>query len=101
MVETINVRCPECKCVIVVDKKTGEVIETRKPILEDSTGDRFKDAFEKVKKSQEIAEEKFRAAREKEKNKFQKLDALFKEKMKEVKEKGEEGLPPERPYDLD
>lgn len=86
---------------MVVNKKTGEVVETRKPILEDSTGDRFKDAFEKVKKSPEIAEEKFRAAQEKEKNKFEKLDALFKEKMKEVKEKGEDDLPPERPYDLD
>jgi predicted nucleotide-binding protein (sugar kinase/HSP70/actin superfamily) len=101
MIETINVCCPECKCIIVVNKKTGEVVEMRKPILEDSTGDRFKDAFEKVKKSPEIVEEKFRAAQEKEKNKFQKLDELFKEKMKEVKEKGEDGLPPERPYDLD
>lgn len=99
--ETIKVSCPECKSILVINRKTGEVVELRKPILEDSTGDRFKDAFEKVKKSQEIVEEKFRAAQLKEKNKFQKLDALFKEKMKEVKEKGEEDLPPERPYDLD
>lgn len=100
MGESIKVTCPECKCVLVIDKKTGKVIEKRKPILEESTGDRFQDAFQKVKKSHEIAEEKFRAAQEREKGKFKKLDALFSEKLKEVREKGDTG-PPERPFDLD
>jgi len=100
MDEMIKVTCPECDCILVVNRKTGEVVETRKPILEESTGDRFQDAFLKVKKSKEIAEEKFRAAQEKEKDKFKKLDALFSEKLKEVKEKGESG-PPERPFDLE
>jgi len=98
--ETIKVSCPHCKCVLVINKKTGDVIEVRKPILEETSGDRFKDAFQKVKKSQAIAEEKFQAAREKEKNKKEKLDALFKEKLQEVKDKGDTG-PPERPFDLD
>ncbi len=100
MSETMKVNCPICKSVLVVEKKTGKVVETRKPILEESTGDRFEDAFLKVKKSSAIAEEKFRAAREKEKHKREKLDALFSERLKEVKEKGETG-PPQRPFDLD
>jgi len=100
MDDFIKVSCPECNCILVVNKKTGEVVETRKPILEESTGDRFQDAFLKVKKSKELAEEKFRAAQEKERDKSKKLDALFAEKLKEIKEKGETG-PPERPIDLD
>ena len=87
MGESMKVTCPECKCILVIDKKTGNVIEKRKPILEESTGDRFEDAFQKVKKSHEITEGKFRAAQEKEKHKFEKLDALFNEKLKEVREK--------------
>jgi len=100
MTETMKITCPECHSILVVDKKTGKVLEVRKPILDETTGDRFQDAFEKVKKSQAIAEEKFRAAREKEKDKMKKLDALFTEKLKEVKEKGDTG-PPERLFDLD
>ena len=100
MPEILKVTCPVCKSVLVIEKKTGKVIETRKPILEESTGDRFKDAFQKVKQSSKIAEEKFKQAREKERDKLKKLDALFSEKLKEVKEKGEIG-PPERPFDLD
>ena len=98
--ETFKVTCPGCKYVLVIDKKSGNIVETRKPILEESSGDRFKDAFEKVRHSHELAEEKFRSAREKEKSKFEKLDALFSEKLKEVREKGDDG-PPESPFDLD
>ncbi len=100
MIETMNISCPECKCILVINRKTGDVVEVRKPILEESTGDRFKDAFEKVKQSKAVAEEKFQKAREKEKDKYKKLDALFNEKLKEVKEKGDTG-PPDRPMDLD
>lgn len=100
MDDTIKVSCPECNSILVVNRKTGEVIEIRKPILEESTGDRFEDAFIKVKKSKEMVEEKFRAAQEKERDKFKKLDALFSEKLKEVQERGESG-PPERPFDLE
>ena len=100
MDDTFKVTCPECNCILVVDRKTGEVIETRKPILEESTGDRFEDAFQKVKKSKEIAEEKFRAAQEKERDKFKKLDDLFSEKLKEAQQKGDIA-PPQRPFDLE
>jgi len=100
MIETMKITCPECKSILVINRKTGDVIEVRKPLLEESTGDRFKDAFEKVKQSRAIVEEKFRQAQEKEKDKFKKLDALFSEKLKEVREKGDIG-PPESPLDLD
>ena len=100
MEETLKVTCPVCKSVLIIERKTGNILEVRKPILEDSSGDRFKDAFEKVRQSQAIAEEKFRTAQKKEKEKFKKLDELFNEKLKEVKEKGDTG-PPDRPFDLD
>ncbi|HNM46487.1 MAG TPA: hypothetical protein PKH51_05655 [Candidatus Sumerlaeota bacterium] len=97
--ETLNVTCPDCKNVLVVNKKTGQVIEVRRPILEDSTGDRFEDARQKVLDSKNRAEKLFQEAKQKEKDKFAKLDALFKEKRDELKDKPIEK--PDRPIDLD
>lgn len=101
MPETIKITCPECRNILVVEKKSGKVLEVRKPLLEESTGDRFKDAFLRVKGSQERAEQKFREAQEREREKKSKLDSLFSEKLKEVQEKGDDDIPPERPFDLD
>ena len=100
MIETIKVTCPDCRCILIVDKKTGEVIEKREPILEESTGDRFEDAFLKVKSAKDRAEEKFRAAQEREKDKKKKLDELFSQKLREVKERGDTGRP-DNPLDMD
>ena len=97
--ETLTVNCPGCKTILIVDKKTGQVIEVRKPIVEESSGNRFEDARAKVLGSSERAEKAFEDARKKESEKMAKLEALFKEKKDELKDKPVEK--PERPMDFD
>lgn len=99
--DTLNVTCPGCKAVLIVDRKSGEVLETRKPLVEEaeSTGDRFEDARKRVLTAKERAEKAFESAKEKEKTKLERLDALFKEKKEELKDEPIER--PERPFDYD
>jgi len=95
-----KIECPKCKVVVIVDRITGEVLETREPLVAESTGDRFGDALKKVKIDRQEAEEKFRQAREAEKNRKQDLDQLFRKSMEQAKKEG----PPEKPIrniDLD
>lgn len=98
MDDFFRITCPECKTILVVERRTGKVVEVRRPILEQSTGDRFEDAFKKVKERTTLAEEKFRKAQEAEKAKQEKLERLFREAKKKVEESGEE-LRPLNPYD--
>ncbi len=97
--EPIKITCPCCKTILVVDPKEGEVLEQRKPILEETTGDRLKDAFIKAKKRQDEAETNFLKAKEKEKEKKSKFDELFKESLEKAKETDDGTLPP-NPMDL-
>lgn len=99
--EPMNIECPCCKTVLVIDKKTGKVIEQRKPILEasESTGDRFEDARKRVESSGSRLEEKVEAAKRAEKEKLSRLDALFKERKKEIEESGEPIDKPEGIFD--
>jgi hypothetical protein len=101
MIETITVTCPECKVILVIDKKTGNIIEKRDPILTESTGDRFKDAYIKVKESGKRAQEKFNQAQEKRKERLQNVDKIFKDSLKNIQEKGEMEEKPPSPYDLE
>jgi len=97
--ETLTVKCPDCKNVLIVDRKTGEVIEVRKPIVEDSSGDRFEDARRKVLDSHGRAERLFQEAKQKEKEKLARLNALFDEKKQELKD--QPITRPDRPIDHD
>lgn len=99
MNETLNVTCPGCKTILVVDRKTGAIIEVRKPILDESTGDRFEDARQKVLSAQDRTEKLFQDAKKKEKEKFSRLEQLFKEKHEELKDQPIER--PDRPFDRD
>lgn len=83
-----KIQCPKCQVTILVDRITGEIIETREPLIPESTGDRFKDALKKVKTSPQAAEEKFNQSREDEKNKQNKLDDLFRKSLEQVKREG-------------
>lgn len=101
--DTWEVKCPDCNTVLIVDRKTGKVLEVRRPIVEkgESTGDRFEDARAKVRSIHERAEAKFEATRKAEKEKLSKLDALFKERKKEIEEGGEPIEKPESPFGMD
>lgn len=97
--EFFEIPCPDCKTILIIRRRDGKLIETRKPIVEDSTGDRFEDAFLKVKRSQSEIEKKVEQAKEKEKTKMDRLNALFKEGIERSKEGPIEK--PKREVDLD
>lgn len=99
MNDTLLVTCPGCSVVLVVDKQTGKVLETRKPIIPETTGDRFEDARLKVLSSKERAEQKFEEARQREHDKKAKMEQFFKEKQEELKD--QPITRPDRPFDND
>lgn len=90
--ETLNVTCPDCGTVLVVNKKNGKIVEVRKPLLEDGerTGDRFEDARKRVREADQRIEEKVNAAKEAQKTKLDRLEALFKDRKDEIETTGEE-----------
>jgi len=95
-----EITCPDCKTILIVRRRDGKLMETRKPILADSTGDRFEDAMLKVKRSPGEIEKKFEDAREKERTKMERLNALFKDGMERSQKEGPVKRP-ERELDLD
>lgn len=97
--ETLEVKCPECNTILIVNRKTGAVIETRKPLIDDSTGDRFEDARQRVLSQKDRVEKAFQSAKQREKEKFARLDAFFKEKKDEYKDQPIEK--PDNPFDRD
>ncbi len=88
MEEFLKVTCPDCKTILVIRRKDGEVVEVRKPLLEDSTGDRFQDAELKIRREKETIARKFEEAKRREETKFDRLNALFDENMKKASEEG-------------
>jgi hypothetical protein len=48
MKRELTVTCPGCHTILVIDRNNGAVLETRKKLVEESSGDRFADAFKKV-----------------------------------------------------
>jgi hypothetical protein len=100
MDDVYQVKCPCCKTILVVERRTGKLLEERRPILDQSTGDRYEDAFKKVKERASVAEEKFKKFQAERSTKMDKLDSLFKDTMKKVKESGEE-IKPTNPFDAD
>ncbi len=100
MYETIKVTCPCCKTILIVDRKEGKILEERRPILEESSGDRFQDAMKKVRGQKEFIESKVRDTKKRQQERKGKLDKLFEEELKKAQEEG----PPEKPLrtiDLD
>ena len=96
----LEVKCPGCDTVLIVDRRNGKVVETRKQLIEDSTGDRFEDAFKKVKRSKGEVERRVEEAREREKNKMERLNALFREGLEKAEKEGPI-TKPDRELDLD
>ncbi len=88
MDNVFKVKCPKCDVILIIDRITGEIIDTREPIIAESTGDRFKDALKKVKLSSQEAEEKFQKSKKTEKNKHKDLDALFNKSLGQAKKEG-------------
>lgn len=88
MAEFLKIECPHCRHILIVDKIKGTLAEVRAPLVRESTGDRFKDAFLKLEKDKKGAEEKFEKSKEDQAHKSEKLDEMFQKSMKKVKESG-------------
>jgi hypothetical protein len=91
---TIRVQCTCCDAVLTVDKGSGEVLFTEKP---KNTKVSFEDAFQKVKKDQETAEDRFKEAFLKEQDRMSVIDKKFEEAMK----RKDELEMPIKPIDLE
>jgi hypothetical protein len=89
MQDAHEVKCPCCSTILIVDRRSGKILDERRPILEQSTGDRYQDALKKVRERGSVAEEKFQKFKSERGQKMAKLDALFKDTMKQVEESGE------------
>lgn len=101
MPEPLEVTCPGCRCRLLVDRRTGKVIETRKPLEELQDGeDRFDALVRKARGRGDEALDKFSKAQERQKDKLARLDSLFKETKERVEESGDIG-PETREIDLD
>jgi adenine-specific DNA methylase len=94
MDETFKVTCPDCGTILVVRRRDGKVLEVRKPLLEESTGDRFEDAFLKVKHRPKEVDEKISAAKQKEKDRLKGADDFFKQALARAKESDEKPVNP-------
>ena len=97
----IQIACPECQSILIVRRRDGKLVETRKPILKDSTGDRFEDARLKVKGLKDEVERKVEEAKARERGKMDRLNALFEEGLKKQREEGGPIEKPKREVDLD
>jgi hypothetical protein len=91
---TIRVQCTCCEAVLTVDKGSGEVLFTEKP---KNVKVSFEDAFQKVKKDQETADDRFKEAFLKEQDRMSVIDKKFEEAMK----RKDELEMPIKPIDLD
>jgi hypothetical protein len=101
MAEFLEVKCPECKCTLFVNRSTGKVVEVRKPVEDQKPGEeRFDALVRKAKTRGDAAMEKFAQAKEREKSKYERLDSLFKETLNRVEESGDVG-PTVRDVDID
>lgn len=85
MEENIKLTCPCCESVIIVRRRDGKILETREPIVEESSGDRFEDAYQKVKARSTEAERKVAEARRKAEERKRTADDFFKQALERAK----------------
>lgn len=97
MEEHFKIKCPGCESILVVQRRDGKVLEVRKPLLEESTGDRFEDAFEKVRKRSGAIDGKVAEVKKKEQERLKGADDFFKQALERAKNDDEK---PVNPLDL-
>lgn len=90
MSDTWQIPCPCCDTILIVERKSGKILEERKPILEQSSGDRYEDALKKVRQRPGQAEEKYSRFQSEQDAKKARLNALFDDRLKEINDSGED-----------
>ncbi len=100
MRKEFKVTCPCCDTILILDRVSGKVLETRKPLVEESTGDRFKDAFLKVEKDKARVADALDNVKEKQEAKRKAAEDLFNASLKEAK-KEKDSIKPNSIFDSD
>jgi hypothetical protein len=100
-VRTMNITCPGCQTILVVNKDTGTILEVRAPLVDNPSGDRFADALQAHKdhkdKLKGLFSESVAGVSEQEKERR----AIFEESLKKARQEGVSDEPELRDIDLD
>ena len=88
-----EIKCPCCDTILVIERINGKIVEVKKPIIEQSTGDRFKDALIKTKQHKVTVEKKFKESEEAHKKRSESLENIFNKSLKKVKESDDKSKP--------
>lgn len=95
---TLEVICPDCKAVLVIDLGTGGVLEHKSAPKGKSFGS-IEDALSAMKSADQNREDRFRASVEAEKKRAEFLSKQFEHLVKQAEE--DPGPPPKNPLDLE
>ena len=99
MRKEISITCPGCNTILIVDRNSGDIIETRKPLVEHSSGDRINDALDRLKQEKEKSAALFDNMAEDLNNRRKSAESLFDSSLKDVKKKDVKR--PDNIFDLD
>jgi len=84
-----------------VDSETGKVLAKWEKLDSESLEEHLQKSLKDIHNGKNQREEKFRVAKSELDGKKKKMDDLFREQLKKVREEGDDGKPPQRPFDLD
>ncbi|MBF0633647.1 MAG: hypothetical protein HQK85_03215 [Nitrospinae bacterium] len=99
MEKELKVTCPGCNHVLIVDRITGAVLEVRKALVEQPSGDRFADALQKTVKDKEKADSIFNDLKARQDRKKKAAEEIFDASLKDAAL--EPGEKPRNIFDLD
>ncbi len=95
----IVVTCACCDSVLIIDRVSGKLVECRKPLVEESSGDRLVDAFKKSKQDRDTRNAIFDNMSDLADNKKKVAEELFKASLEEAKKDPEDK--PQSIYDVE
>ncbi len=98
MEKEIKVTC-SCGTILIIDRISGKVLATRKPLVKDSGGDRFADAFQKVSEDKTRRHSVFDNMKENQEKKKKVAEELFNASLEDAKKSGDDK--PHNVFDLD
>jgi len=99
-IRTYMVTCPCCATILVVNRDTGEITETRKPLVEKPSGDRFADALQAQKEHKKKLGSLFADSVTGLSKKDEERRRQFEESLKKAREQGDSVEPEIRDIDL-
>lgn len=100
MEKDLKISCPDCGVILIVDRITGEIIEVRRPLVKNSSGDRFADSMKKLEIEKAHRQNLFDNIAEEQARKKAVAEQLFNASLKDVKENPDD-IRPENIFDRD